>query len=191
MLHSGKEFQKLMSNNYNYQPVNPNPDPLPPVAPIANKTVSTSDMGDVRVDNINESYVDSQGNLTQRQEEVYDNPYQRRVNILNRATTIIYALVTALEVLLVMRLVFRLLGADPNNGLTNFVYNLSRPFVVAFDGIFADQKLTTNSVFEISTLVAMAMYALLAWGVVSFMYAIFRPDPSSRQNVVTTRRGRF
>lgn len=180
-----------MSNNYNYQPVNPNPDPLPPVAPIANKTVSTSDMGDVRVDNINESYVDSQGNLTQRQEEVYDNPYQRRVNILNRATTIIYALVTALEVLLVMRLVFRLLGADPNNGLTNFVYNLSRPFVVAFDGIFADQKLTTNSVFEISTLVAMAMYALLAWGVVSFMYAIFRPDPSSRQNVVTTRRGRF
>jgi hypothetical protein len=100
-------------------------------------------------------------------------------------------LVSALEVLLAMRLVFRLLGADPNNGLTNFIYNLSRPFVVAFDGIFADQKLSTNSVFEISTVVAMGMYALLVWGVVTFMYAIFRPDPSSRQNVVTTRQSRF
>jgi len=182
-----------MSNNYNYQPVDPNlqPQPLPPVAPAVNKTVSTSDMGGVRVENYNESYVDAQGNVTQREEEVFNNSYQRRLNILNRTRNIIYALLSALEVLLTLRLVFRLLGADPNSGLTNFIYNLSRPFVVAFNGIFADQKLSTNSVFEISTIVAMVMYALLAWGVVSFMYAIFRPDPSSRQNVVTTRQSRF
>jgi len=72
-----------------------------------------------------------------------------------------------------------------NDGL----YNLSHIFVVAFNGIFNDQALG-RSVFEISTIVAMIVYALIAWGIVSLCRVIFAPNLPGRQSVTTTRRRR-
>jgi hypothetical protein len=174
---------------YNNPPGNYPPDPR--YNPAVDKVVTTSDMGDARVDNYRETYVDAYGNAVHREEETFDDPYQRRLNILDRASAIIYTLVAALEILLTLRLFFRLFGADPTSGFVSFIYNLSNPFVIFFNGIFSDQTLNNTSVFEISTLLAMVMYALLAWGLVSILYALFSPNPSSRHNITTTRRSKY
>jgi hypothetical protein len=71
-----------------------------------------------------------------------------------------------------------------------FLYNLSHVFVVAFNGIFNDQALG-KSVFETSTLIAMIVYALLAWGIVSLGRVIFAPNLSGRRSTTATRRSRY
>jgi len=70
-----------------------------------------------------------------------------------------------------------------------FLYNLSHIFVAPFNGIFNDQALG-RSVFEISTLVAMLVYALIAWGIVSLGNLIFAPKYSGQRRISTTRRSR-
>ncbi len=102
---------------------------------------------------------------------------------------IIYFVLTVLEVILLLRFFFRLLGANQDNAFITFLYNLSHIFVVAFNGIFNDQALG-KSVFETSTIVAMVVYALLAWGIVSLCNVLFAPNVPGRQSTTTTRRRR-
>jgi hypothetical protein len=96
-----------------------------------------------------------------------------------------------LEVVLFLRLLFRLLGANTANNFITFLYNLSHIFVGPFNGIFNDQTLGQTGVFEVSTIIAMLVYALIAWGIVSLGRVVFAPQVSGRQSVVTTRRNRY
>ena len=68
-------------------------------------------------------------------------------------------------VLLVLRLVLLLLGANDNNAFVGFVYALSGVFAWPFYGIFSYQPAYGQSVLEVSSLVAIAVYALIGWGV--------------------------
>lgn len=86
-----------------------------------------------------------------------------------------------LEMVLVLRFFFRLLAADQDKSLLLIPYNLSQVFVAPFQGIFRDQVLGTHSVFELSTLIAMGVFILLAWGLISLSCAVFVPNDSGRQ----------
>ena len=82
---------------------------------------------------------------------------------------IIYAILGLLEGLLAFRLLFKLLGANPNSGFVNLIYSWSEPFVSPFYGIFpaaTTEGVVTRSVFEPATLIAMLVYGLVAWLVV-------------------------
>ena len=103
----------------------------------------------------------------------------RRANIRARITNITYFILGVLEVILLLRLLLRLLGANEASGFVTFIYNLSHIFVGPFNGIFNDQALG-RSVFETSTLIAMIVYALLAWGIVSLGRVIFAPTNPTR-----------
>ena len=168
--------------------------PVQPVQPVyydpstVDARATHVDYGDAKVDNLRETYYDANGNLMERHEQIFDDTYTRRQNILDRTSRIIYFLVGALEVLLLLRFVFKVLGSDPNSGIVSFIYGLSNPFTVFFNGILSDYKISTNSVLELSTLVAMALYALLAWGIVALLDAFFTPNRSSRQVLTSTRR---
>jgi len=87
----------------------------------------------------------------------------------------IYFIFGILEVLLAFRFVFKLLGANPSTGFVDFIYNLSAIFVAPFAGIFnaslASGDITT-SVFEPATLVAIAVYAVFAWGILALIKLI-------------------
>lgn len=72
--------------------------------------------------------------------------------------------------------------------MTQFLYNLSAVFVAPFNGSFHDQALGTRSVFELSTLIAMLIFALLAWGLVALSRLVFAPNDSGRQRFTTIRR---
>lgn len=87
-------------------------------------------------------------------------------------TNIVWYIVGFIEVILLLRFVLKLLGANPSNGFVDLVYTVSGVFTAPFDSIFG---VTTppagdvNSVFEPSILVAAAVYALIGWGIVKLI----------------------
>ncbi|HVC36317.1 MAG TPA: YggT family protein [Candidatus Dormibacteraeota bacterium] len=78
---------------------------------------------------------------------------------------IVWFIAGVLLVLLAFRFVLILLGANPANGFANFIYNTSNPFAAPFFGIFGYSIKYGVSRVEVSTLVAMAVYALVAYGI--------------------------
>ena len=84
---------------------------------------------------------------------------------------ITYLVLGIVEALLITRVILKLLAANPEAGFVRFVYDRSALFVAPFLGIFPTPA-TQNSVLELSSLVAIAVYAVIAWGIVRLI-AIF------------------
>jgi uncharacterized protein YggT (Ycf19 family) len=70
-----------------------------------------------------------------------------------------------LLVLLAFRFALVLMGANPANGFANFIYTVSHPFAAPFFGLFGYSLRYGVSRVELSTLVAIAVYALVAFGI--------------------------
>jgi uncharacterized protein YggT (Ycf19 family) len=92
----------------------------------------------------------------------------------NIAVRIIWFIAGVLLTLLAFRFALVLLGANPSNGFANFIYSASHPFVAPFFGLFGYSLHYGVSRLELSTLVAMAVYALVAFGL-SRLFTIREP----------------
>lgn len=85
---------------------------------------------------------------------------------------LVYFFFGVLEVLLAFRLVFKLMGASMASAFVGLIYGLTGIFITPFEGIFRrgfTQGIETTSVLEPSTLVAIIVYAVLAWGIVKLI----------------------
>lgn len=162
--------------------------PLTP--PAANQTIQSANTDGSSMESRHERYIDSTGNQIESQVEIYNNKNLSRANMRNWSITVIYFILGLLEVILGLRFIFRLLGASTSSSFTMFLYNLAHEFISPFNGIFNDQTLTTHSVFELSTLVAMLIYALIGWGLVALIGVLFPPMYNSHQQITKTRRSR-
>jgi hypothetical protein len=91
---------------------------------------------------------------------------QNRSNIVVR---VIWYIAGLLLVLFAFRFVLALLGANLDNGFANFIFTTSAPFVSPFFGLFSYTPEYGVAQLEPSVLVAMAVYALVAWGMVKLM----------------------
>jgi hypothetical protein len=83
-----------------------------------------------------------------------------------------YFLFGALEILLAFRLVLKLTGASMSSAFVGLIYGLTGIFILPFEGIFRRvyaQGVETTSILEPSTLVAIIVYAVLAWGIVKLI----------------------
>lgn len=90
---------------------------------------------------------------------------------------LIYFVFGILEILLMFRLILKVAGANPASGFVNFIYGLTGLFIAPFEGIFRSgytEGVETTSVFEPSTLVAIIVYAVLAWGIVMLIRILSR-----------------
>ena len=81
------------------------------------------------------------------------------------AARVVWYITGVIVALLALRLVLQLLGANQGNGFVDFVYALSGVFAAPFFGMFSYEPSYGVSFFEVSTLVAIAIYALLGWGI--------------------------
>lgn len=81
----------------------------------------------------------------------------------------VYFLLGLLEAILAFRVVLSLLGANRGNSFAELIYSISYPFVAPFFGLFGYEFEYGVSRFEIETLVAMAVYALVAWGIAKLL----------------------
>jgi hypothetical protein len=82
---------------------------------------------------------------------------------VKRIVKIVYFLFAALEVLLTMRIVLHLISANPDSGFAATVNGLSTFFVAAFANLLPNPAFSATSVFEITTVFAMIVYAIAAW----------------------------
>lgn len=72
----------------------------------------------------------------------------------------------AIEVALAFRLIFKLLGANPDNVFVQALYSFTGLFTGIFEGIFSRATGSgnqTTAIFEPATLIAMIVVGVLAW----------------------------
>lgn len=89
-----------------------------------------------------------------------------------QAKRIVYYILGVLEVLFAFRLVFKLLGANPESLFVSLIYSVSQAFLTPFTGIFPSavtKGIETQSVLEPTTIIAMIVYAIIAWGIVKLI----------------------
>jgi hypothetical protein len=88
------------------------------------------------------------------------------------AANIVWYILGTIEIMLAFRFALKLFGANPSSGFVDFVYSVSGVLTAPFDSIFNTATTKTSeiqSVFEPSILVAAAVYALIAWGIVKLI----------------------
>jgi hypothetical protein len=86
---------------------------------------------------------------------------------------IVVFLLGIVESVLLLRLLLKLLAANAGSPFVTFIYGVSGFLLGPFKGIFGSTSGGSGSVLEPATLVAMLVYALLAWGLVKLIM-IFR-----------------
>jgi hypothetical protein len=94
---------------------------------------------------------------------------------------VVYFLFGVLDVLLVFRFILKLLGANTASAFVRFIYSLSGIFIWPFEGIFrrgVAPGIETASVFEPATIMALVVYAIAAWGVVTLIRVLSREQPA-------------
>lgn len=104
---------------------------------------------------------------------VYKDSGHSRSEPLYRGTQIVWYLFYVVETILLFRFALKLIGANAGAAFTAFIYNLSYPFVAPFQAVLGNSRVLGSS-FEWTTLLAMLVYWVLAWGIVRLI-AMNRP----------------
>lgn len=87
-----------------------------------------------------------------------------------RVARLIYFVFGIIEGLIAIRFILRLLGANSASAFGSFIYNVTAPLIAPFSGLFSDPSLGSNSVLELSSLVAIIVYALAGYALVRLLY---------------------
>ncbi len=85
---------------------------------------------------------------------------------------LIYFFFGLLSVLLIFRLVLKLMGASSASAFVGLIYGITGIFIMPFEGIFRrgyTQGVETTSILEPATIVAIVVYAVLAFGIVKLV----------------------
>lgn len=86
--------------------------------------------------------------------------------------TVASLLFGTVELLLLFRLVFKLLGANKENPIVQGVYQITQYIVGLFEGIFSEISMFgigNTAVFEPAAAIAMVAVAFVAWGVLKLL----------------------
>jgi len=103
--------------------------------------------------------------------------------VIFKAYQIIWYILGFVEIMLGFRITLKALGANPESGFTSFIYGLTNPLALPFQGIFRT-SFSNGSVFEWSTLVAALVYALVAYGIVYFIQLMKPVSPKEVNQTV-------
>ena len=99
-------------------------------------------------------------------------------NLLSRLISIFIGLA---EIILGLRVIFRLFNANPNAALVNWIYQTSSVLMQPFRGVFSAQVISSGYTLDISALFAMLMYAIIGTIVIALLS--FLPAPAERHVV--------
>jgi uncharacterized membrane protein len=99
-----------------------------------------------------------------------------------RAVEFVYLVFGVFVVMLLLRMLLKLLAANPDAPFTGFVYGFTNVLLVPFRGLLANWA-SGHSVFEPSVAIAIIIYALVGW-----MLARLLAITLSRSVTTATRR---
>jgi uncharacterized protein YggT (Ycf19 family) len=87
-------------------------------------------------------------------------------------TGLISLVIGVVAILIAIRIVLKLLAANTESGFTQFIYNVTGPFVAPFLGIFGTPAAENGAVFEISSILAIAIYLLVGWLIIRLLQLV-------------------
>ena len=128
------------------------------------------------------------GVTAERTEAVVSDPYAQRRGTASKMTQAIYLIFGIVEALLVIRVVLKVLGANPEAGFASFIYRISTPLVAPFVGLFGAPQMN-GMVLELEAIVAIVVYGLVAWGLAKLAWLLLgetRSGVRSRSRTVDT-----
>lgn len=96
-----------------------------------------------------------------------------RIKPLYRGTQVIWYILGVIEILLAFRFFLKLAAANPNAGFSRFIYILTYPFAEPFVNVFRLSRIE-GSIFEWTTILAMLVYLLVAWGLIK-LFVMSKP----------------
>jgi hypothetical protein len=106
---------------------------------------------------------------------VVPNEAERHWATLIRLRQVVYFIASAIAILIMIRFALLALAANMSSGFGNLIATITNPLVLPFSGLFSAPVSDGGSVFEISSLVAVAVYFLLAWAIVKIAHLVYAP----------------
>lgn len=100
---------------------------------------------------------------TDRTEATTYDPYAARRATSFKLERAIYLIFGLIEALLLIRFVLKALGANAEAGFAQFIYGITGPLVAPFLGLFGTPQAASGATLEWHTLIALVIYALVAW----------------------------
>jgi len=89
-----------------------------------------------------------------------------------KITQLIWLLLGILEAMIALRIMLKLIGANPESTIVALIYGFTSLFLFPFVGLISSPA-AGNMVLELSSMFAMLIYALLAWAVERIVWLIF------------------
>jgi uncharacterized membrane protein len=132
---------------------------------------------EVSVDRREETVVTRQPGYASSEQMTRDVAAERRL-MFSQVILIIWTILGFLEILLGLRFVLKLIAANAQSGFGSLIYGISGVFTAPFAGLVTT-PVSGGNVLEMTTLIAMAVYALFFWIVVRVI-RIVADRPSSR-----------
>jgi YggT family protein len=106
---------------------------------------------------------------------------------LLKISQVVWLLVGIIEVMIGMRVLLKLIGANPDNDFARFVYNVAALFMGPFVGLTGSPA-SSGMVLEVPSLIAMLVYALLGWLIVRAILPLFARTTSSSNSTYDRQR---
>jgi uncharacterized protein YggT (Ycf19 family) len=91
-----------------------------------------------------------------------------------RVERVIWFIVAVVDSLIAIRFFMKMLGASYQADFVRFMYGVTAPLVAPFRGIFQPSG-SGNYVLEPESLIAIAIYLLIGWGVVALVRIVSTP----------------
>ncbi len=127
-----------------------------------------------------------QGEVEHREKVVENIGAAQRQNVI-RVVQFIWLVFGILLALLGLRFFLLLIAANPENPFTRLVYNFTDLFMWPFAGLTSTPS-AGGMVLEIPAIIAMIVYALLAWVLTSIVRIVFARSTARNVSVYERRR---
>jgi hypothetical protein len=102
-----------------------------------------------------------------------------------KATQLIWLALGLVEALIAMRIILKLIGANAESLFAVFIYGVSQIFLFPFEGLVGT-PVSGGMVLELSSIIAMLVYALLFWALERIVWVIFYRPRGSTVGVTQT-----
>jgi hypothetical protein len=146
--------------------------------------IEDEEINDGAVDRREETLVTRHPGYVATEQVVRDVAAEHRMELF-QINRILWSILAFLEIMLAFRFVLRMIAANPDSGFGMFMYGITGLFVAPFNGLIATPT-SGGSSLELTTLIAMAVYALIFWGI-GYVIRIIADRPSARSFTRTTR----
>jgi YggT family protein len=102
-----------------------------------------------------------------------------------KATQLIWLALGLLQGLIGLRVMLKLIGANPQNPFAAFIYGMSDIFLFPFEGLVGTPA-AGGMELEIYSIIAMLVYALLFWALERLVWVIFYRPRGAKVGVTQT-----